>query len=186
MLAAGGTRSATSALTSLINPQVSTFGIVTITQPLLNGFGYRANAVSIRIAKNGLKITDSSFRQQVITTVAQVLNLYSGLLSLRENVRVAQEALRYAQKLLSDNKRQVEIGTLAPIEVVRAESEVASDEQSLVVAQTSYQQQQEVLKTAISNMWMPIWLPPRSSRRISSPNRGPMIFRRLQKRCIKR
>src|SRR5438105_86968 len=150
VLAAGGTRSATSALTSLINPQVSTFGIITITQPLLNGFGYRANAVSIRIAKNGLKITDSSFRQQVITTVAQVLNLYSGLLSLRENVRVAQEALRYAQKLLSDNKRQVEIGTLAPIEVVRAESEVASDEQSLVVAQTSYQQQQEVLKTAIS------------------------------------
>ena len=150
VIGAGGTRSTTSALTSLINPQVSTFGIITITQPLLNGFGYRANAVSIRIAKNNLKITDSSFRQQVITTVAQVLNVYSALLSSRESVRVAQEALRYAQKLLSDNKRQVEIGTLAPIEVVRAESEVASDEQSLVVAQTSYQQQQELMKTAIS------------------------------------
>jgi outer membrane protein len=150
VVAMGGSRSTTSALTTLLNPQVSTFGIVTITQPLLNGFGYRSNAVSIRIARNDLKFADSQFRQQVMTTTANVLNLYSSLLSARENVRVAQEALRYAQKLLEDNKRQVEIGTLAPIEVVRAESEVAADEQSLVVAQTTYQQQQENMKTALS------------------------------------
>jgi outer membrane protein len=147
---AGGDRSTTSATTALLNPAVASFGIVTISQPLLNGFGYRANAVSIRIARNDLKYADSEFRLQVNTTVANVLNLYSGLLSSRENVRVAQEALRYAQKLLDDNKRQVEIGTLAPIEVVRAESEVAADEQSLVVAQTTYQQQEENLKTALS------------------------------------
>jgi outer membrane protein len=150
VMAVGGSRSTTSALTTLLNPQVSTFGIVTITQPLLYGFGYRTNAVSIRIARNDLKFADSQFRQQVINTTANVLNLYSGLLSARESVRVAQEALKYAQKLLDDNKRQVEIGTLAPIEVVRAESEVASDQQNLVVAQTTYQQQQENLKTAIS------------------------------------
>jgi outer membrane protein TolC len=119
-------------------------------QPLLNGFGYRANAKFIRIAKNDLRLADSTFKQQVITTVANVVNLYSDLVSFKENVRVAQQALAYAQKLLEDNKRQVEIGTLAPIEVVRAESEVASDEQALIVAQTGYQQQQELLKTAIS------------------------------------
>jgi outer membrane protein TolC len=86
----------------------------------------------------------------VITTVSQVLNLYWDLLSFSENVRVAGQALALAEKLHSDNKRQVEIGTLAPIEVVRAESEVAARQQDLIVAQTSYQQQAEVIKTAIS------------------------------------
>ena len=119
-------------------------------QQLLNGFGYRANAKFIRIAQNDLKISNSVFRQQVITTVAQVLNLYWDYLSYKENVRVAEQALAYSEKLLSDNKRQVEIGTLAPIEVVRAESEVASDQQNLIVAQTSLQQQAELIKTALS------------------------------------
>ena len=60
-----------------------------------------------------------------------------------------EQALAYSQKLLADNKKQVEIGTLAPIEVVRAESEVATDQQALIVAQTNLQQQGELIKTAL-------------------------------------
>jgi outer membrane protein len=145
-----GARSATTALTTVFNPEVPTTMFLTVNQPLLNGFGYRANAVFIRQAKNDMKIADSTFRQQVITTVGQVLTLYYTLLSDKEQVHVAEQAVAYAQKLLSDNKKQVEIGTLAPIEVVRAESEVATDEQNLVVAQTTYKQDQERLKTAVS------------------------------------
>jgi outer membrane protein len=146
----GGDRATTTSPTNLFNPQVPlgmTFGL---NQPLLKGFGYRANAQFIRLAKNDLKFADSAFRLQVITTVTQVENLYWDLVSFRENVRVTQQALNYAEKLLSDNKRQVEIGTLAPIEVVRAESEVAARQQDLIVAQTSFQQQEELLKTAIA------------------------------------
>src|SRR3989442_10237877 len=121
-----------------------------LNQPLLRGFGYRANAQFIRIARNSLRFADSTFRQQVIVAVTQISNLYWDLVSFRENVRVANQALALAQKTLSDNKRQVEIGTLAPIEVVRAESEVAARQQDLIVAQTNAQQQQEVLKTALS------------------------------------
>jgi outer membrane protein TolC len=146
----GGSRGTTTSLTPVFNPQVTTFMAMGFTQPLLNGFGRRANSLQIRVAKNNLKIVDSQFRQQVITTVSQVLNLYWDLLSFRENVRVAEQALALAQKLYSDNKRQVEIGTLAPIEVVRAESEVATRQQDLIVAQTSYQQQAEIIKTALS------------------------------------
>jgi outer membrane protein len=146
----GGSRGTTTSLTPVFNPQVTSFMALGFTQPLLNGFGRRANAIQIRIAKNDLKVADSVFRQQVITTVSQVLNLYWDLLSFKENVRVAQQALAYAQKLLSDNKRQVEIGTLAPIEVVRAESEVAAREQDLIVAQTRLQQQAELIKTALA------------------------------------
>jgi len=145
-----GYRQSTTSLNTLFNPVVPTGLTVGIDQQLLNGFGYRANAKFIRIAQNDLKISNSVLRQQVITTVAQVLNLYWDYLSYKENVRVTQQALAFSEKLLSDNKRQVEIGTLAPIEVVRAESEVASDQQNLIVAQTSLQQQAELIKTALS------------------------------------
>src|SRR5439155_24640443 len=134
-----GTRKSSNGSFLLFNLVVPSFAGIPGSQPLLNVFGYRANAASLRIARNDLKVSDSVFRQQVITTVATVVNLYSDLLYYRDNVRVAQEAVNYAQKLLADNKRQVEIGTLAPIEVVRAEAEFATDEQNLIVAQTSYQ-----------------------------------------------
>ena len=134
----------------LFNPVVPSTLYLGFNQHLLNGFGRRANAKFIRIAQNDSKISQSVFRQQVITTVAQVLNLYWDFLSFTEQVSVAQQTLAYSEKLLADNRRQVEIGTLAPIEVVRAESEVATDEQNLIVAQTNVQQQGELIKTALA------------------------------------
>jgi outer membrane protein TolC len=124
--------------------------MVGFNQPLLNGFGSRVNGRFIRISKTNLQIADSVFRQQVISAITQVLNLYWDLVYFRDNVRVAERSLALAQKTLSDNKRQVEIGTLAPIEVVRAESEVAARQQDLIVAQTSLQQQQELIKTVLA------------------------------------
>jgi outer membrane protein TolC len=149
VILAGG-RSTTTSLYPVFNPQVYSYMAVGFSQPLLNGFGRRANSTQIRITKNDLKLADAGFRQQVITTVSQVLNYYWDFLTFSENVHVAEQALAYAQKLLSDNKRQVEIGTLAPIEVVRAESEVAARQQDLIVAQTNLQQQAELIKTALS------------------------------------
>ncbi len=134
----------------LFNPVVPTTLYAGVYQHLLNGFGYRANAKFIRIAQNDQKISQSVFRQQVITTLAQVLNLYWDFLSFTQQVAVAQQTLTYSEKLLADNKRQVEIGTLAPIEVVRAESEVANDQQNLIVAQTNVQEQGELIKTALA------------------------------------
>lgn len=149
-LSMSGFRESTTSPAALFNPEVPTgltFGIV---QHLLNGFGYRANAKFIRIAQNDLRFADAAFRLQVITTISKVVNDYYTLLYDRENVRVAQEAVNYSERLLSDNKKQVEIGTLAPIEVVRAESELASDQQTLIVAQTTLRQQEEVLKTELA------------------------------------
>ena len=146
----GGARGSNTSLTPVFNPSVDTFLAVGFTQPLMNGFGRRANSAYIRIAKNDLKVADSVFRQQVILTLGPVLNEYWDFLSDQENVQVKEQALAYSQKLLEDNKKQVEIGTLAPIEVVRAESEVATDQQALIVAQTNLQQQAELLKTALA------------------------------------
>jgi len=145
-----GNRQTTTSESALFNPVVPTGYFIGIDQQLLNGFGYRANAKYIRIAQNDTKFADAAFRLLVTTTIGQVVNDYYTLLYDQENVRVAQEAVNYAQALLDDNKKQVEIGTLAPIEVVRAESSLATNQQTLIVAQTTLKQQQETLKTEIS------------------------------------
>jgi len=145
-----GTRNSSTSTTSLFNPSIPTTLTVGLNQHLLKGFGRRANSVFIRIANNDLHIADTVFKKQVITTVAAVLNAYYTLLADRDQVRVAQSAVNYSQKLVEDDRKQVQIGTLAPLDVVQAESELASDQQSLIVAQTNYLQQQEGIKTLIS------------------------------------
>ena len=145
-----GTRSSTTSLSSLYNPSVPTTLTVGLNQHLLKGFGRRANGVFIRIARNDLNVADSVFRQRVITTVAQVLNAYYQLLADRDQVRVAQSAVGYSQQLVEDDKKQVEIGTMAPLDVVQAQSELATDQQNVIVAETTYLEQQETLKTLIA------------------------------------
>jgi outer membrane protein len=132
------------------NPSTTGSLNLQVTQHLLQGFGLAVNNRNIRIAKNNLRVNDLLFKQQVITTVSQVVAAYWDLVSFIENVKVKQQALSLAQKLYDDNKKQVEIGTLAPIEIVRAEAEVASRQQDLVNAQTQVLQQETGLKNALS------------------------------------
>ena len=133
-----------------LSPQLSSNFRAQISQPLLNGFGWNLNTRNIRIAKNNREITDVAFRQQVISTVVQIQNIYWTLVSAFENVKVNEESVALAEKTLSDNQKQVEIGTLAPIEVVRAQSQVSANKQQLIVAQTNLQLQELLMKNAIS------------------------------------
>jgi outer membrane protein TolC len=91
-----------------------------------------------------------AFRWQITNTVDQIENMYWDLVFAYENVRVQQEQLAFARKTLSDNQKQVEIGTLAPIEVVRAQSTVATNQQTLTLALTNLQLQQLLMKNALS------------------------------------
>ncbi|MCS7314447.1 MAG: TolC family protein [Bryobacterales bacterium] len=132
------------------NPSTTASFSLTIQQPLLRGFGLAVNNRNIRIARNNRKVSDLAFRQQVMTTVAAIVSAYWDLVSFNENVRVRQQTLALAEKLYEDNKKQVEIGTLAPIEIVRAEAEVASSRQALVQAEAQLLQQETLLKNALS------------------------------------
>ena len=109
-----------------------------------------ANTRFIRIAKNNREISDVAFRLQVITTVDQIENLYWNLVYAYENVRVQQEALAFAQRTLEDNKKQVQFGTLPPIQVVSAQSTVSTDQQNLILAQTNLELQELLMKNALS------------------------------------
>lgn len=150
-------RQTTNSVFTSLNPLINTGFRATFTQHLLQGLSFNANRRFITIAKNNREISDVAFRNQVISTVSQIENIYWDLVSAYENVRVQEASLALAQKTLSDNKKQVEIGTLAPIEVVRAESAVASANQQLIVAQTNLQLQELLMKNAITkNMSDPV------------------------------
>lgn len=140
----------TNAGRSDFNPSLSgSFGL-NFTQPLLQGFGLAVNNRNISIAKNNQRVSDLVFKQQVITTVTAVVGAYWDLVSFNENVKVRQQALALAERLYDDNRKQVEIGTLAPIEIVRAEAEMASAQQALTQAESQLLQQETLLKNALS------------------------------------
>jgi outer membrane protein len=136
--------------TSLLTPQLGSNFHFRFTQNLLQGFGFLPNTRFIRIAKNNREISDVAFRLQVITTVDQIENMYWDLVYAYENVRVQQESLTYAQKALEDSKRQSQVGTAPPIQVVSSQSTVATDQQNLIVAQNNLQLQQLLMKNALS------------------------------------
>jgi outer membrane protein TolC len=135
---------------SLLTPQLGSNFQFRATQNLLQGFGVLPNTRFIRIAKNNREISDVAFRLQIITTIDQVENMYWDLVYAYENVRVQQEALTYTQKALDDAKRQAQVGTVPPIQVVSAQSTVASGQQNLIVAQNNLQLQQLLMKNALS------------------------------------
>ncbi len=132
------------------NPSRSVTGELSVTQHLLQGFGLAVNRRNIKIAKNNIGVSELVFRQQVITTASSIINIYWDLVSFNEDLRVKKQALALNQKLYDDNKKQVEIGTLAPIEIIRAEAEVARSQQDLTISETNVLQQETVLKSSLS------------------------------------
>lgn len=143
-------RQTTNSFFTSLNPSLNSSFRATVTQPILQGLGFAANTRFIRIAKNNREISDVAFRLQIIDSVDQIENIYWDLVYAYENARVQNESLAFAQKTLSDTKKQVEIGSLAPIETVRAQSTVAQDQQLVTTAQTNLQLEQLLMKNALT------------------------------------
>jgi outer membrane protein len=135
---------------NFFNPYVSSSLAVSLSQQLLAGAGRFVNRRNILIAENNRKIADLAFAQQAITTTTNTITAYWELAYARENVKVQQQAVTVAEKLYNDNKKQLEIGTMAPLDVTRAESELATDRTNLIVAQTTQLQDELILKNYIS------------------------------------
>ncbi len=135
---------------NFFNPSVTSALTISFQQQLLNGFGRFQNQRNIIIAKNNRKLADYAFEQQAITTVTNTITAYWELVYARENVKVQEQAVTVSNKLYGDNKKQLEIGTMAPLDVTRAESELATDRQNLIVAQTVKLTDEQTLKNAIS------------------------------------
>src|SRR5712692_1862775 len=149
-LAWNNTRSSSGSTFNFFNPDVTSALVVTLQQQLLNGFGRFINRRNIMIAKNNRKLADYVFEAQAITTVTGTITAYWGLVFARANVEVQQQAVATSQRLYGDNKKQLEIGTMAPLDVTRAEAQLATDQQNLIIAQTAKLQDEQILKNAIS------------------------------------
>ena len=132
------------------SPQLQSTFRAQATQHLLQGFGPWINGRFIIQAKNNRRITDSAFRQQLLFTVNQVEDIYWGLVSAYEDEQAKERALAQSTQLTADNRRQLEIGTLAPLDVVNSDSAVATDRQALTASKSNLEYQQLIMKQAIA------------------------------------
>jgi len=142
-----------------LNPYSTGTMDLQLTQNLLQGFGRAVNDRYIRIAKNNQKVNDLNFKEQVITTVAGVLNLYWDLVSFNDDLRIKQKALETANQLLEDQKHEVELGEQPAIVVTQAAAQVAQSKEDLLISQTNVAQQEIILKNTLSrngsvNAWL--------------------------------
>jgi outer membrane protein len=143
--------------TSKYDPFYAPSTSVTLTQPLLRGRGLDVNRRYLRIAQTNQKISRLLFEQQVQDTIYGVSRLYFDLVSLGENVLVQQESLRAATKLREDDENQVQLGTLAPIELTRAQALESSSRFSLIQAQGLYKQEEIILKNQLLRTASPVF-----------------------------
>ncbi len=143
-------RITTNSIFNAYSPELQSTFRATLTQHLLNGFGPGINGRFILEAKNDRRITDSGFRQQILYTINQIENIYWVLVSDYEDVQAKQRGLEQSTRLASDNRKQLQIGTLAPLDVLNSDNQVSTDTQALITSQTSLEYQQLIMKQAIS------------------------------------
>jgi outer membrane protein TolC len=130
-------RSASTNFFSSFNPSYRSSFQASYTQPLLRGFKIDPTRQQIQVTRINRDIADIDLRQAITNTVSEVRNAYWDLVYATQNLAVQQQALDLAEELIRDNEARVEIGTLAPIDVVQARSEAAARRQSLAAAEQS-------------------------------------------------
>lgn len=143
-------RITSNSLYSILSPELDSGFRLTLRQHLLAGFGFGPNMRFIRIARTNREISDVAFRGQVIATVSQIQNIYWDLVNAYEDVKVKERSLELAEKTLSDDREQVRIGAIAPMEVMKAEGEEATANQDLLLSQNELQLQELLIKNAIT------------------------------------
>ena len=143
-------RADTNSLLAPLLPMYTSQLNLTLTQPLLKNFGVDINNTNILIAKNDVAVSDFDFKGQVINIITNTKNVYWDLLYSIENLRVREKSLQRAHDLEKIVKAQVSVGTMAPLEIIQAQSEVASREESVITAKKLIKDNEENLKNAMN------------------------------------
>ncbi len=134
----------------LFNPDYTPGFTATVAQQLVNGFGFKVNRALIEVAQNEQKIEREAFRQQVVTALVAAENAYWDLIADQQAVRAAEETLRVSQQLLANNRRELEVGVMANLDVVTAQSQVAASQRDYIIGQTNVQYAELQLKSMFS------------------------------------
>ncbi|MBT5867250.1 MAG: TolC family protein [Nitrospinaceae bacterium] len=149
-LAVDSNRNQTSSSFSSLNPIYSSDLALTVTQPLLKDFGIDLNKREIYIAKNDKTISDHEFTKKVIDTIAETENIYWDLVFSIKDLNVKETSLQRARDFEKQVKAQVDVGTLAELEILQAKSDVASREQQLLNAHNLIEDNGDNLKNIIN------------------------------------
>jgi len=142
-------RSDTNSIFTTFNPSFGSTFNFDLIQPLLRNFAIDFSRQQIKVAKKNREISDVQFRQTVVNTVANVRHLYYDLIYAIDNLEAQRKSLALAQKLLDENQIKVRVGTMAPLDVVEAEAEVAGREETVIVAEAAVADAEDVLKRAV-------------------------------------
>ena len=138
------------AASNVLNPAYDPIMDLYFQHNILQGFGNKVNARFIEVAKNNAGASVETFRSQLLDLVSSVLGLYWDVVSGRNELDARQHAVDIAQKFYQDTKTQIDIGTLASVELPRAAVEVASRKQDLIIAEANLRERETLLKEAIS------------------------------------
>ncbi len=146
----GYQRQSSNQLHLLFNPAFTPGWTATVSQQMVNGFGFKVNRALIEVAQNEQKIERESFRQQTIAALASAENAYWDLIAAQESVRASQLALDAAVQLAANNRKEFDAGAMSQIDVVTADSQAASSRRDLVIAQTNEQVAELSLKSLLT------------------------------------
>jgi outer membrane protein TolC len=148
-------RLTTTSLSNRFNPQLDSNLVASYTQPLLRNFKFDNNRQNLMLSEKIQQIADIQLRQTLTQTSRQVRSSYFDLLNAVAGYQVALQSLELAQTSLKNNRRRVEVGTIAPIEIVQAEAEVAANEESVIVAEGQIRTAEDRLRTLVMNPSQP-------------------------------
>lgn len=139
-------RTITDSTFNTINPQYPTSLNLNLTQPLWRGLRYDANRYRVEVARKNTQLTDSQFRQRVIEIVSLAVENYRELEYAYRNLAVQIEAVHLAEQQDAGNRRQVEQGLLAPVDVVQTQTQIATFRQNVFLAQNALTAAENALK----------------------------------------
>ena len=152
-------RSETSNTTATINPQYNPTWSAAYNQPLLRDFKIDTTRQQLLVTRINQNISDIQLREVTINTIANVRNAYWDFVFSVQSVETSKQSLALAEELYRNNQAKVEIGTMAPIDVVQAQAQVAAQRQQLVTAEGSQRTAEIALKRLIvSGTNDPLWM----------------------------
>jgi outer membrane protein TolC len=150
-LSLDGSRAVSNAARTLFSPQLGSNLNAVYTQPLLRNFRIDATRQQLLLSLNQAQVADIQLQQRVTQTSRNVRAAYYQLIGAISGLEVAQQSLDVARTSLKNNQTRVEVGTMAQIDIVSAEAEVASNEEAVIVAQAQIETAQDQLRALVMN-----------------------------------
>ena len=148
-------RTTTNNIFTSFDPQLTSNISATYTQPLLRNFKIDGTRQQLLVSQKNREIADTQLQQSIANTVRTVRNAFYDLMYAIGNLSVQRQSLELAQQSLKDNRARVEIGTMAPLDIVQAEAEVATREEAVIIAEAAIERQQDAVRALVFNPQSP-------------------------------